>query len=148
MMRLRVLIAVFLSAFALIGAGAALGATPIKGGSYSGSLAHDPAITVKFKVSSSGKRVSSLTISNTPLFCQGGGPATPVHFKNAAISAHGAFTSTGRYVIKVGPLKGQLGIELKITGKFSKGRREQGTLTTTYLKAKQCSGKSAYATSA
>ncbi len=132
-------------------AAAAFAAKPsqVKGGSYAGGLI--PAsrnIRVSFKVSKDGRNVTSLTISNTPLYCEGGGPATPIHFKNAPISSSGTFKSTGRYVIAVGPLKGQVGTKLAITGKFLKGRREQGILTTTYLKAPTCSGKSSYTTKA
>jgi hypothetical protein len=46
------------------------------------------------------------------------------------------------------PKKGQAGAKLKITGKFLKGRKEQGTLTTTYVGFSSCSGKSSYSTKA
>lgn len=129
----------------------ALAAKPnqVKGGSYSGSLL--PAtrgIGVSFKVSSNGKHVSALSISNIPAYCSSGGRPIPTHFKNASISSKGTFTSKAVYVIKEGPLRGQVGETLKITGKFLKGRREQGTLTTTYAKAAECSGKSPYTTKA
>ncbi len=133
----------------LIVAGAALAANQVKGGSYSGELT--PARTgvrVSFKVSSSGSRVTALTTSNTPLYCEGGGRPTPVHFKSATIASNGTFTSTGRYVISEGPKKGQVGTKLKITGKFLKGKAEQGTITTTYVGFPNCSGKSAYSTKA
>ena len=105
-------------------------------------------IGVSFKVSSNGKHVTSLEISNIPAYCSSGGRPIPTHFKNASISGKGTFTSKAVYVIKEGPLKGQVGERLKITGKFFKGRREQGTLTTTYTKAAECSGKSPYSTKA
>jgi len=132
-------------------AAVALAARPnqVKGGSYNGGLL--PAsrgVRVSFKVSRDGRTVTFLRITNTPLYCEGGGAATPVHFKNAPISSSGRFTSTGRYVIKVGPLKGEVGTRLQITGRFLDARREQGTLTTTYLKAPKCSGRSSYATKA
>jgi hypothetical protein len=130
-------------------ASAALGANLLKGGSYKGGVtpAND-GVVVSFKVSSSGKLVTALTISNTPLYCSGGGKPTPVHFKNAAISAAGTFASTGKYVISEGPKKGQVGTRLKITGKFLKGHKEQGVLTTTYVGFSNCSGKSSYSTKA
>lgn len=129
---------------------AALAAHQVKGGSYKGSLqATALSISVSFKVSSNGKQVASLSTSNIPIYCSAGGRAIPVHFKSASISGGGTFTSTGQVIIKEGPLTGQLGETLKITGKFLKGKREQGTLTTTYPKAPaSCSGKSAYTTKA
>ncbi|HEV7939141.1 MAG TPA: hypothetical protein VGP18_14105, partial [Solirubrobacteraceae bacterium] len=94
------------------------------------------------------KTVTALTASNTPLYCEGGGRPTPVRFKRATISSNGTFTSTGQYVISEGPKKGQVGTKLKITGKFLKGKAEQGTITTTYVGFPNCSGKSAYSTKA
>jgi hypothetical protein len=126
---------------------AALAANQVKGGSYKGGLV--PAkeeIVVSFKVSSSGRQVTTLTISNTPLYCSGGGRPTPVHFKNASISSKGTFSSTGKYVILEGPLKGKVGTKLKITGQFLKGHKERGALTTTYVGAPNCGGKSSYST--
>lgn len=103
---------------------------------------------MSFKVSRNGRTVASLRITNTPLYCEGGGPPTPIRFRNATISKNGTFTSTGRYVIKSGPLKGQIGTKLTITGVFLGGSRERGTLTTTYLKEPKCSGSSSYTTMA
>jgi hypothetical protein len=128
---------------------AALAAGQLKGGSYKGALLPATrAISVSFRVSQSGKQVTALSISNIPIYCSGGGPAIPIHFKNASISSKGTFASSARYVIEVGPLKGQVGEQMKITGKFLKGKREQGTLTTTYPKAAACGGKSPYTTTA
>jgi hypothetical protein len=128
---------------------AALAANQVKGGPYKGSLtpARDGAL-ISFKVSPSGKQVTALSVSNTPLYCSGGGPPTPVRFENASISAAGTFSSTGQWVIEEGPKKGQVGTKLKITGKFLKGKAEQGTITTTYVGFPNCSGKSAYSTKA
>jgi hypothetical protein len=128
-------------------ASAALAATPVKGGSYSGKLAAPrSAYVVSFKVSASGKQVTGLKISNTPLYCPGGGRAIPVHFANATVSKAGTFTSTGKHVIVEGPLKGQVGTKLAITGKFAAGGAEHGTVTSTYPKTPKCSGKSSYTT--
>jgi hypothetical protein len=130
-------------------ASAALAATPVKGGGYSGQLAAPrSAYLVSFKVAASGKQVTGLKISNTPFYCPGGGPPIPVHFANATISKAGTFTSTGKYVIVEGPLKGQVGTKLKITGKFTEGAAEQGTVTSTFPKTPKCSGKSSYTTKA
>jgi hypothetical protein len=139
-------VAVALALSALAGTGVALAANQVKGASYRGEVAQK-GVTVSFKVSSTGKQVTALSISNTPIYCQGGGRPIPVRFASAPISAGGTFTSTGRYVIAEGPLKGQLGTKLKISGKFLKGGREQGVLTTTWVKTPSCSGKSSYGTS-
>lgn len=127
--------------------GIALAATQVKNGSYSGALAAPrSSVTVKFKVSGAGRKVTALTVSDTPFYCEGGGRAIPVHLANASISRSGSFTSTGRFVIKEGPLKGQVGTTLKITGKFGSGGTEHGTLTSTWPKSPQCTGKSSYTT--
>jgi hypothetical protein len=104
-------------------------------------------VKVSFAVSGNGKQVTSLKTNNLPLYCEGGGPPLPIPFANAKIARQGTFTSTGKYIIKEGPLKGQLEAKLKITGKFLKGGKETGTLTTTYVKDPKCSGKSSYSTS-
>ena len=128
-------------------ASAALAAASVKGGSYSGRLAAPrSAYLVSFKVAASGKQVTGLKISNLPFYCPGGGRPIPVHFANATISKAGTFTSTGRYVIVEGPLKGQVGTKLKITGKFAAGGSERGTITSTFVKTPKCSGKSSYTT--
>jgi hypothetical protein len=127
--------------------GEALAASQIKGASYSGQLAAPRSqYTVNFKVSADGKRVTDLRINNTPFYCSGGGGPVPVGFARVAISKAGTFTSTGKYVIDVGPLKGQVGTRLKLTGKFAKGGGERGTLTSTYPKTPACNGKSSYTT--
>jgi hypothetical protein len=127
----------------------ALAATVVKGGSYRGGLipARD-GVVVSFKVSANGKKVIGLSTSNIPLYCSGGGPPIPIHFKSATISGKGTFSSTGVYHILEGPKKGQVGGKLKITGKFLKGRKEQGTVTTSYVGFATCGGKSPYATKA
>lgn len=129
------------------GTGIALAATQVKGGSYSGTLAPPrQVIAVSLKVSHNGKLLTGLRISDTPFYCQGGGRAIPARFANASISKSGSFTSTGKFVIKEGPLKGQVGTMLKITGKFGPGGAEHGTVTSTWPKAPQCTGKSSYTT--
>jgi hypothetical protein len=127
--------------------GAALAANQIKGAYYSGQLAAPrTSYLVSFKVSPNDKRVTGLRISNTPFYCSGGGRAIPVSFTDATISKAGTFKSAGKYVIVEGPLKGQLGTKLEITGKFGKGGSEQGTVTSTYPKTAKCDGKSSYTT--
>jgi hypothetical protein len=138
-------VAAALALSALACTSAALATNQVKGASYKGAVAKKP-ITVSLKVASSGKQVTGLAISNLPLYCSGGGPAIPVHFASALISSQGTFTSTGKYVIAEGHFKGQIEAKLKITGKFLKGGKEQGVLTTTFLKTPTCGGKSSYST--
>jgi hypothetical protein len=134
---------------ALLVASAALAAGPVKGGSYAGSLIPSrDGVTVSFKVSADGKKVIGLSTSNVPLYCSGGGKPIPVHFKSAVISSKGTFSSTGKYLILEGPKKGQVGANLKISGKFLKARKERGTLTTSYVGFSNCSGISTYSTKA
>jgi hypothetical protein len=134
---------------ALLVAGAALAAGPVKGGSYTGSLIPSrDGVTVSFKVAANGKQVTGLSTSNVPLYCSGGGKPIPVRFKNATISGKGTFSSTGKYLVLEGPKKGQVGANLKISGKFLNGGKEQGTLTTSYVGFASCSGKSGYSTKA
>jgi hypothetical protein len=129
--------------------GVALAANQIKGAGYSGQLAAPrTSYLVSFKVSASGKKVTALKISNAPFYCSGGGRPTPVSFASASISKAGTFTSTGKYVIVEGPLKGQVGTKLELTGKFVKGGGERGTLTSTYPKTSSCNGKTTYTTKA
>ncbi len=142
-------IAVCALGLALALASVAFAAAVVKGGTYSGGLipARD-GVLVSFKVSANGKKVTGLSTSNLPLYCSGGGPPIPIHFKSAPISAKGTFSSIGIYHILEGPKKGQLGATLKITGKFLKGGKEQGTLATNYAGFATCSGKSPYSTKA
>jgi hypothetical protein len=127
----------------------ALAAAPVKGALYSGHLAAPRAfVLVKFKFSASGKKVTGLTLSNLPLYCQGGGPAIKINFKSATISKAGTFKSSGRQIISIGPFKGQVGATLSITGTFRAGRKESGKVKTTYARAPSCSGSSAYSTTA
>ncbi len=133
----------------LLMTGAALAAAPVKGGSYAGSLIPSrDGVTVSFKVSANGKQVIGLSTSNIPLYCSGGGKPIPIRFKSATISSKGTFSSTGKYLILEGPKKGQVGANLKISGKFLKGGKERGTLTTSYVGFSNCSGMSAYSTKA
>lgn len=150
-MRLRsggaLVVVLALSAIGCAGIAVAAGHVKVQSGTYSGTLAPTrSAITVSFKVSHNGKRITGLTISDTPFYCQGGGRAIPLRFANASISKSGTFTSTGKFVIKEGPFKGQLSTKLKITGKFGSGGTEQGIVTSTWIKAPECTGKSTYTT--
>jgi hypothetical protein len=147
--KLKGLLATLVALAVLLVAGAALAAGPVKGGAYAGSLIPSrDGVTVNFKVSVNGRQVTGLSTSNIPLYCSGGGKPIPVHFKNAAISSKGTFSSTGKYLILEGPKKGQVGANLKISGKFLNARKERGALRTSYVGFSSCSGISAYSTKA
>ena len=123
----------------------------VKGGSYTGTLAAPrTAFAITFKVSKSGKQVTSLKINNLPFYCPGGGMPVPISFANAKISKTFTFSSTGVQTIKVGPLKGHKGATLTLTGKFSAGRKESGRITTKFPSraSASCNGASSYSTHA
>jgi hypothetical protein len=129
-------------------AGVAL-AKPLAGRTYKGALGKPlGSIAVAIKVSSTGKRVTSVRISNIPLYCSGGGEAIPVTLKGGAISRSGKFTSTGSNKIKIGPLKGKVGERFKMTGTFGTHGHESGKLTTTYPINPVCGGSTRYSTKA
>jgi hypothetical protein len=139
-----------LVAFALTAGAAALAAAPVDGASYTGALAGSHAkITISFRVSASGREVENVRIGSLPIYCAGSGPpGTPkIRFQNAAISASGSFSSPGKDMIAAGPLKGSVVATLLVSGGFSAGGHEHGTVTTIYSgPAKRCGGHSAYST--
>jgi hypothetical protein len=125
--------------------GVALAIAPPRAGTYRGTLAAPRSqIHVSFKVSKTAKTVSSLRISDIPLFCSGGGPATAITFKTATISSTGRFKSTAKQIIEVGPRKGQVGTTLTISGRFPKRGHAKGTITTVNSAAKACGGSTTY----
>ena len=72
----------------------------------------------------------------------------PITFTAAKISKAGTFTSTGVQHISTGPLKGQLGARLSITGTFGAGGSEHGAVTVKFPTAKSCDGTTTYSTRA
>jgi hypothetical protein len=135
----------------LAAAAVVLAAAPVRGATYKGTFnAGFDTVRLSFKVSSNGKRMTNLRVTDTGLYCTGGGGVSPVHFKDASISASGTFKSTGEYKIAIGPRKGQIGQKLAITGTFKTGKREGGTMKTTYTGSvsSSCSGQSKYSTKA
>jgi hypothetical protein len=62
---------VLAAAIALVCAGYALAAAPVKGGSYTGTYKGGAGSTISFKVSSNGKKLTGLYVS-TPFECSGG----------------------------------------------------------------------------
>ena len=142
----RITSGIVLAIVALASAAGIAAAATFKSGTYKGTLAPPRnAITVKLKLT--GKKVSGLTISDIPLFCQGGGPAIVVHFSKATISTTGRFTSTGKYVIAVGPLKGQVGFRETIKGKFAAKGKLAGTLKSVSTHAAACGGTTTFTAS-
>jgi len=138
----RITSGIVLAIVALASAAGIAAAATFKSGTYKGTLAPPRnAITVKLKLT--GKKVSGLTISDIPLFCQ----AIVVHFSKATISTTGRFTSTGKYVIAVGPLKGQVGFRETIKGKFAAKGKLAGTLKSVSTHAAACGGTTTFTAS-
>jgi hypothetical protein len=129
---------------------AALASLAVAGGSYHGTLdGKQSQITVSLKVSSDGHTVTSVALSKLPIYCPGAPPPkAKISFQRARIAGDGTFTAKGRDAIAVGPLKGTSVATMKLTGTFAPGRKEHGTLTTTFAgsAAAKCSGHSTYMT--
>jgi hypothetical protein len=125
-------------------ASVAFAASPVHGGKYKGQVkSAGVPIAVSFKVSSSGKRLSSFKIDvpNLPNKCGYGGP-NQVKPAKAAIK-------DGKFSLK---LTERLGLSTsiataKVTGRFKSGGKEAGTITTTSNTAK-CSGSFSYSAKA
>jgi hypothetical protein len=130
-------------------ASAAFAAKPVAGASYRGALVGgQSAVTISFRVSSDGSKVTGVSISKLPIYCVGRPPpAAKISFQAAHVGRGGAFTAKGRDAIAFGPLKGTAVATLELTGSFGSGRRESGTITTTFAgSGSKCSGHSSYAT--
>jgi hypothetical protein len=129
-------------ALALVVSATALAAT-FKSGTYKGTLAAPrTAYTVSLKLS--GTKLGPVKLNNIPFYCSSGGPPLPVTFPKSKISSTGAFKIGATNKIKVGPLKGQIGEKLTISGTFTKHGTVHGTLKTVVPNAKQCDGSSAF----
>ncbi|MGH2869377.1 MAG: hypothetical protein ACRDNK_17670 [Solirubrobacteraceae bacterium] len=121
----------------------ALAAGSFKSGTYKGTLAAPrTGYTVSLKLS--GTKLRPIKLNNIPFYCSGGGPPIPFTFPSTKISSAGAFTVSANNKIRVGPLKGQIGEKLTISGKFTKAGKVRGKLKTVYPKAKQCTGTSSF----
>jgi hypothetical protein len=118
----------------------ALAAQP---GTYTGTLA-PPRSIISVSLTVHAGRLSKTTLSNLPLYCSGGGPPIPFTFKGTSISKSGAFKVRGVNRIKIGPLKGQIGEKLTLTGRFTGHGRVSGKLATVYPRAKTCGGTSRF----
>jgi hypothetical protein len=123
-------------------AAGALAASPRKGAKYSGHVREAGVpITISFKVSRSGRKVTSLTLNvpNLPNKCGYGGP-------DAIRPAH-AKIKDGRFTAKLSETTGGSTVvaTARITGRFRAGGKESGKIRTKTSDA-ACSGTFRYAT--
>ena len=132
---------------ALVAAGTALAATPIKGATYSGKIARASNVTysISFTVSTTGERVRNFALANGyPVYCQGGG-------FGAVQQASGKISKEGAFVVKLpiyfAPSHQHQGFVI-ITGRFAKHGKESGKVMTDFTHSNTCNGTSSYATKA
>jgi hypothetical protein len=120
-------------------------AGPAKGAKYSGfATPSSSGITISWKVSSNGKKVASIKLSNVPIFCSAGGGPVSATFKTASIKKS-KFTSTAAADIQSGPNQGQPQYRLKLKGRFTKTKSATGTITVDWFGAdKSCDGESTF----
>ena len=144
MLMRRVVLTVLALVATLSCAATALAANPQRGAKYSGHVRHAGVpITISFKVSRTGKRVTSLTfnVPNLPNKCGYGGPdqLRPAQAK----------IKDGRFTAKLSERIGgsTLVATAKVTGRFRAGGKENGSITTKASDA-ACSGTFRYATHA
>lgn len=125
-------------------AGIATAAGPVKGAKYSGRVSVTASLTLSFKVSRSGKRVTSLKVSpSLPNRCGFGGPPPTQTSKSARI-AHGKFTAK----IKETASNGTVIATATVTGKFLAKGKEKGSINVNLPNATSCSGSFSYSTKA
>lgn len=131
----------------MLAAATAVASSAIKprAGTYKGTLVA-PRTEYAVTLTVSNGKLSKATLSNIPLYCSSGGPATPVKFASSKIApTTGAFSTTGKYSIKVGPYKGEVGEKLKLSGRFKSNGTVSGVLATTFvLNGPRCTGKTAF----
>ena len=132
------------AAFAVVAVASAL-AAPVKGGKYSGFVTPtESGITISWKVSSSGKKMTAIKLSNVPVFCQAGGAPVKATFKSASIKKS-KFSTTAAADIKSGPDKGKPQYRLKLKGRFTSTKNATGTITVDWFGSdKSCDGKSTF----
>jgi hypothetical protein len=138
----RLTAAALAAASLLVAAAPALGAKPVKGATYNGTIKQG-SIPLLFKVNKKGTKVTGIKPSNLPLFCQGGGPPSVIKFNTARITRKGTFSTTGTE-----STGGTVFAQAKISGKFTANGGAKGSLKVTYLKASSCSGKTTYTAAA
>lgn len=113
---------------------------------YGGKVAYTDEIS--FKVSASGKQVHDFSLPNGyPVYCEGGGFGE-AQDATAKITPAGTFTA--KLPLYFAPSHQHQGY-LMVTGKFGKGGRESGKLTTNFTLGnfdQSCNGTSKYSTKA
>lgn len=127
----------------------ALAAAPVRGATYRGSLTGaQSSIQISFRVSPGGGQVQAIRLSALPIFCTGGAPPnSTLKFASAVVTRTGTFSTTGRDLLGVGPLKGTVAAKLTLTGTFAAGGRESGTVTTIFGgSGTRCGGRVRYRT--
>jgi hypothetical protein len=129
---------------ALVAIGSALGAVS-KGAKYSGFVTPTADnITISWKVSSSGKKVSGIKLSAVPQFCAGSGERVSATFKSASVKSS-RFSSTATTKFKSGPDKGEPQYRLKLKARFTSTKNATGTITVDWLGSdKSCDGQSSF----
>jgi hypothetical protein len=122
--------------------GIALAAGPVKGAKYSGRVNATASLTVSFKVSRSGKKVTALKVSpSLPNSCGFGGPP-PTQTSKAAKIERGKFAAK----IKETASNGTVIATAKVTGKFLAKGKEKGDIKANLPNAQSCNGTFAYST--
>lgn len=111
---------------ALAWAGIALAATPVKGGSYTGTYKGTVGDSISFKVSSNGKKLTGLYVS-TPFKCSGGCGGVPSGSNGSAkITRKGTFKAKLKLVGPGGTKP--IGTDT-VVGRFLSHGRAKGTVT-------------------
>lgn len=141
--RLRSVLAIAVAG-ALATASMALAAGPIKGRTYTGTLAHGP-VRIVLKVAKSGRSVL-VSAPYAPIYCGPGAAGGRGLTHAVAISARGKFSATITYELKTGHVKLST---LSITGRFS-GPKVTGTGRTEFLPAvlAHCDGSTTFSAKA
>ena len=142
--RLKKLIGFLALTFAAMATlGVALAAAPVKSAKYSGRVKVQATLTVSFKVSRSGNKVTSLKVTPTlPNGCGYGGPPPTQTSKSAKIK-------DGKFTAKVTEKSATTVVETaKITGTFLAKGKEKGKIKATLPNAQSCSGSFSYSTKA
>jgi hypothetical protein len=119
-------------------AAVALGASAVKGATYTGAVARNKE-PISLKVSNSGKAVT-VSLASAPLYCEGGGAGTRQITKAASISKSGSFKGSIAYEFQ--PTH-RTTARLFFSGRFS-GRNVEGTARSEFLLAKQCDGSTTF----
>jgi hypothetical protein len=121
-------------------AAVALAASPVSGARYSGHLKLSSALTVTFKVSASGKKVTGVKVSpEIPNRCGSAGTPPPQVSRPATIK-NGKFSALVEERLSNGAVSGTA----TVTGKFLPGGKEMGVVKNPLPGAKECAGNFAY----